>query len=377
MTERQLQLRVGIFVVAAMSAAVGLVFQFGQLKRLWEPAYVIAVHFDSASGIHPSMPVRRSGLSIGRVSEVMFDEQHGGVLVLVEIREQFRLRSDARPFLVQSLLGDAHVEFEAGAADDFLPPGARVEGQTPLDPMDLVHRMEERVTATLASFEATSREWTKVAQQMNDLMETNHGRLDQIVERTAESLDQLALTLKSANAVLADPQQQENLRLTLEALPKMVEETRTTIAAVRTAVQSVDANLSNLEAATQPLAEHSTSIVVKLNNTLANLESVSSELDRFAKLVNHEEGAVRQFITDPQFYRNLNASAASLAVLLRNIEPAMKDLRIFSDKIARHPELMGVSGALNGSSGLKDPPDPEPTPRGAIQPAGGFAQPKR
>jgi phospholipid/cholesterol/gamma-HCH transport system substrate-binding protein len=38
----------------------------------------------------------------------------------------------------------------------------------------------------------------------------------------------------------------------------------------------------------------------------------------------------------------------------------VKDLRIFSDKVARHPELIGVSGALKGSSGLKDPPPETP-----------------
>jgi hypothetical protein len=31
----------------------------------------------------------------------------------------------------------------------------------------------------------------------------------------------------------------------------------------------------------------------------------------------------------------------------------VKDLRIFADKIARHPEKIGVGGALKGDSGLK------------------------
>jgi phospholipid/cholesterol/gamma-HCH transport system substrate-binding protein len=54
---------------------------------------------------------------------------------------------------------------------------------------------------------------------------------------------------------------------------------------------------------------------------------------------------------------NLNRSAESASMLLRNLEPVIRDLRVFSDKVARHPELIGVSGALKGSSGLKDPED--------------------
>jgi phospholipid/cholesterol/gamma-HCH transport system substrate-binding protein len=38
---------------------------------------------------------------------------------------------------------------------------------------------------------------------------------------------------------------------------------------------------------------------------------------------------------------------------MKNLDLVMKDLRVFSDKIARHPELIGAGGALRGSSGLK------------------------
>jgi len=40
---------------------------------------------------------------------------------------------------------------------------------------------------------------------------------------------------------------------------------------------------------------------------------------------------------------------------------------VFSDKVARHPELIGVSGALRGSSGLKYPEDAEPARSGNNQ----------
>ena len=43
-------------------------------------------------------------------------------------------------------------------------------------------------------------------------------------------------------------------------------------------------------------------------------------------------------------------------VLLKNLEPVIRDLRIFSDKVARHPELLGVGGVLKGSAGVKEVP---------------------
>ncbi|MEZ5949624.1 MAG: hypothetical protein R3C12_10490 [Planctomycetaceae bacterium] len=64
----------------------------------------------------------------------------------------------------------------------------------------------------------------------------------------------------------------------------------------------------------------------------------------------------KDWAQDPQLYRNLQLSSASLAALLSNLEPIMQDMRVFSDKVARHPELLGVSGYMKGSSGLKELP---------------------
>jgi phospholipid/cholesterol/gamma-HCH transport system substrate-binding protein len=79
-----------------------------------------------------------------------------------------------------------------------------------------------------------------------------------------------------------------------------------------------------------------------------------SELNRFAKLVNTKEGSLQKFASDPSLYDNLDRSSQSLSVLLRNVEPVLRDLREFSDKVARNPELLGVGGAVRPSAGLKD-----------------------
>jgi phospholipid/cholesterol/gamma-HCH transport system substrate-binding protein len=362
MTERQLQFRVGLFVLAAAAATAVMVFKFSDIKELWEPKYSIAIHFDTAPGVFPDTPVRRNGIAIGAVREVLFDEEHGGVVVHVEIRESIRLRADAEPRLMRSLLGDSRVEFTPGRSRELLQPGSRIEGIPPSDPLQAIDRVEQRLTATLDSFEATSREWQQVGRNFNALMDTNRGNLDLVVERAAESLHEFTRTMQTfhealgnANAIVGDPQNQEHLRQTLAAMPQMVAETREAIAAVRAAVVHADANLKNLEQVTGPLADHSRSIVTKLDGTLTNLESLSGELDQFGRIVAREDGSLRRFVSDPELYENLNRSADSLAILLKALEPTLADLRILSDKLARHPELLGVGGAFRPSSGIKDP----------------------
>jgi phospholipid/cholesterol/gamma-HCH transport system substrate-binding protein len=216
------------------------------------------------------------------------------------------------------------------------------------------------MTATMESFAATSREWNQVARNINGLMSTHRGNLNLVVERAAESLHQFALTMQNANKLFGDPENQENLRDILTNLAAMSHETRTTIAAARTAVESAQHNLDNLKGVTGALAKHSESIAGKLDQSAGNLELLLAELNQFARHLSAEEGSLNMLVSDPSLYRNLNRSASSLDILLRNLHPITDDLRILSDKLARHPELLGVRGALTGSSGLKTLEELEP-----------------
>lgn len=365
MSESQLQFRVGIFVIIALSIMGVMVFQFGEFKSVWEKHYPLTIRFEEAPGVYQYSPVKMNGVVIGSVRAVQFDPRRGGVDVLVDVREKYRLRKDSRPRLVRSLLGDTTIEFTPGVSPDLLEPGDVLEGEPPTDPMEIVRHLDSKVSTTLDSFHATSREWQIVAQNLNDIMETNHGNLEVVVERTAEALYYFSITmrtaneaLRNANKIVSDPEYQASLRESLEALPHMVRETRETVLAIRRTVVTLEDTLQNIKGATAPLAKHSDSIASRLNNSLGHLELMLADLNRFSQMVAEEDGSLKKFVADPELYQNLNASAASLAVLLKNLEPVVRDLRIFSDKVARHPELMGVGGAIHGSSGLKVEPDP-------------------
>jgi phospholipid/cholesterol/gamma-HCH transport system substrate-binding protein len=374
MTERQLQFRVGLFVLTALGICTALILQFGDLQKYWEKSYQLGIHFESAPGLQQGTPVRQNGMSIGSVADVLLDEQQGGVLVVVSIQADTQLRHDSRPVLVRTLLGDSSIEFSPGVSKEFLPPNTRLEGVSPADPMEIVHRMEMKVNDTLTAFSDTSREWQKVAQSVNRIAETKEGDLDQVVERAAVALQQFTqtmqtanVTLTEANRVLADPEMQQNLKETVAALPAMVNETRETIAAARISVQRISENLDNLNQATEPLAEHSRSMVVKLDGSLGQLESLLTELNTFAHMVNTEDGSLQRFASDPELYEHLNESAGALTTLVETLDPIVKDIRVFSDKVARHPELLGVSGAIRPSSGIKEP---EPAGRSILQTGG-------
>jgi phospholipid/cholesterol/gamma-HCH transport system substrate-binding protein len=353
MNERQLHFRVGLLVITAALVAAGLVLRFGEMRWLWEKNYAIGVHFERAPGVERGTPVRKNGILIGSVRAVTFDETRGGVNVTLEIRERFQLRKDSEPMLTRSLLGDATLEFSAGTSREYLKPGERIEGAPSADPLEIISRMEAKTTQTLESFAATSEEWRKVGANLNALTETHRGNIEVVIEQAAESLHQFTVTMRSVNKTVADPQTQENFRRTMASLPKMMNEAGETIRAVRSAVGKADVALTNLTEVTAPLAERSGTIAVRLENSVASLESLLKEMAIFSRAINSENGSLSLMAKDPQLYRNLNEAAASLQLIMRNLEPAVKDLRVFLDKIARHPEKIGVGGALHPDSGLK------------------------
>jgi phospholipid/cholesterol/gamma-HCH transport system substrate-binding protein len=352
MTERQLQFRVGLLVVMAGVVTAGLVFRFGEMRWLWEKNYTLGVHFDRAPGVERGTPVRKNGILIGSVRSISFDESRGGVNVVVEIRERFPLRKDSQPMLTRSLLGDATLEFSPGKSREILKPGERIEGAPSEDPFEIIARVEQKTNAAMASFTATSEEWRKVGQNINNLTETQRGNIDKVIEEAAESLHHFTITMRSLNKTVADPEAQENMRTTLAALPKMMDETRQAIQAIRTSVVKADQALGNLTEFTAPLAKRSDTIATRLENSMASLETLLGELALISKSINSEDGVLR-LLNDPQVYRNLEQTAASMALIMRNVEPMIRDLRVFADKIARHPEKLGVGGALKGESGLK------------------------
>ncbi len=367
MSDRQLQFRVGLFVLIAFGLIAAMVFQFGEITSLWRKSYQLAVHFESASGVHAGSPVKMSGLTIGEVREVALDESRGGVGVILDIQDRYLLRADAKAILATSLLGDSVIEFTPGTKSERLQPGTLIEGQMPLDPLSIVTRLDSKFSISMASFEQTSAEWRKVAENINGLVDTNRGNLNDVVERAATALHEFTITmqeakqtLQSTNKVFADPQTQESLRQTLAALPKLANETQQTIALARRTLESAQKNFDNLQDVTDPLAKSAGPMMAKLNRSLSNLDALATELAALSKIVASEDGSLRKLASDPELYRNLNRSAESLSILLNNLEPVIRDVHIFTDKVARHPELLGVSGAIRGSSGVKEATESEP-----------------
>ncbi|MCA9051935.1 MAG: MCE family protein, partial [Planctomycetaceae bacterium] len=342
------------------NAVVVMVFRFGELGNYWKAGTRLTVVMPDGSGIHPETPVRMSGIRIGQVESVALVAEGRGVAVRIALYSGYSFRSDSAAVVTRSLLGDAAIEIVPGRSGEPIAENARIPGRSSANPSEVIARVEQQLTSTLDSFETTGREWGRLAENLNQMLETSGPDGVSTMQRSAVALEQFTRTMKAAEQTLAaagslisDPEYQQQLQRTLAALPELLNETRTTLTTVNTVAGHLQTTVMNLNTATTPLARHSAEMTGRLSTSLANIEVLTAELAQLSGMANQQNGTVKQLLTDPAVYRNLNSATGSLAVLLENLRPVIADLQVFSDKVARHPEVLGVRGAVRGSTGTK------------------------
>ena len=77
---------------------------------------------------------------------------------------------------------------------------------------------------------------------------------------------------------------------------------------------------------------------------------------QFSQQLNDPQGSLGALLHDKELYQHVNHMVKNVDELTRDLKPILNDARVFTDKIARHPELLGVRGAIKKDAGLKDSP---------------------
>jgi phospholipid/cholesterol/gamma-HCH transport system substrate-binding protein len=143
------------------------------------------------------------------------------------------------------------------------------------------------------------------------------------------------------------------MKAAIEALPQVMADLRTTVQGIGTVVDSADRNLRNLEGLTKPLGDRGEQMVAQVDRTIGRLDETLQQAALFTKALNESQGTLGKLVRDPKVYDDLAQAANNVNKLTKELRPIVDDVRVFTDKIARHPEQLGVRGALDRRPGLK------------------------
>jgi len=390
-------------VLATLIIAGILVLLFGDTPALMRDDYTIYMHFTDAPGVTEGTPVRKSGILIGRVTNVRFADDNGVVVEAVIYRDVKLYRSEV-PQVSGSLLGgDVVIQFvnrgsvpsepmpppttsegsalrrgprgvltaayqdvpgdqqpatkppTPAAPGQLVQPGEYIEGVVAPNAFQVISNMQGELNQAISALSNAGNEVSKLAGNINKLLENNDDQINRIIGETEEAIGIFQNAMNNVNDVLGDPKVRDNLKRMVDNLPLLLEDSRATLNTMRTTVEGVDRNMRNLEGFTGPLGERGEEIVTRVDRSVARLDELLGIMSDFGRKLNSGQGSFGKLMNDEDLYNSLSSAARNVECVTQELKPIMSDVRIFTDRIARHPELLGVRGAIQKSPGTKWP----------------------
>lgn len=116
---------VGLFVLIGAAALLFLALQSANLLTLsFEKAYVVTAKFDNIGGLKVKAAVKSSGVVVGRVKSITFDDKSFQAKVTLAMENRYVFPKDSSlKILTSGLLGEQYVGIEAGADTNNLIAG--------------------------------------------------------------------------------------------------------------------------------------------------------------------------------------------------------------------------------------------------------------
>ena len=118
----------GAFVIAGFAALLVLALKAGNLgAERPSSTYRVQARFDNIGGLKVRAPVRSSGVLVGRVAEIHFDNERFQASVTLALDSRYAFPKDtSASVLTSGLLGEQYVGLDAGGDDKKLAEGDRV-----------------------------------------------------------------------------------------------------------------------------------------------------------------------------------------------------------------------------------------------------------
>ncbi len=404
MEENGYRFGVGVLVLSSFLIGLLLVVFFGSMPQFWTKHYTVVINFQSAPGVTVDTPVYKSGVKIGRVSAVKLLERDGGVNLSLELDQNVEVLTKelcriGSPNLVTQ---DGKIEFvretpaslierfdgaqnspKDGVLDaqetevalaplkdgDYLKGGITVE-----DPMNMIVNMQDTVGKALASIDRAAQRIDAVGASFQDVLGGSSGNVQAVVSKTKEALDNFNRTADSIRAVLNQVESSrvpEAIAQVLEKMPAILDEAEGVVKQTKVTLKSFEqvgdnfqevgktANdaIRNVRDITEPLREEGTRLIETASTTMDNISLLVNDLRQISQRLNSSQGTIGQLIDNPDLYYRAVGTLENIERLTRQLQPAVNDVRVFTDKVSRDPSVVvDLKGLINGrprGTGLK------------------------
>jgi phospholipid/cholesterol/gamma-HCH transport system substrate-binding protein len=410
MNERKLRFRIGLFALGAIILLAILISWFNAMPALFQRHNNYTVQFSEAPGVAEGTPVRRSGVRVGQVQDVQLDEETGMVRVVIGLEPKYQLRKNEVPTLRQGLLGDTAIDLvaqvpEEGEADRApVEKGAEVAGKTNggagrlvaqasdvvpnvNDTLVELRKLVKAVDQIMPKMDKAVEDFSKLAKSgdgalvelrrtAEEIRDTavNWGRVGLLAAATLQanqkrldsSMENLDNVLRRLNGALSDENVAHmstalknlssgsaSLGPALQGAEKTFLDAQKTLERIGGTVTKADSTLDSLNQAIAPIAQRSDSLARNLDEVAIRLNRTITTVDELLQAIARQDGTVFRLLADPSLYNNINHAICMVIQTLPRLDRVLRDMEIFADKLARHPEVIGIGGAIRPGFGIK------------------------
>ena len=195
---------------------------------------------------------------------------------------------------------------------------------------------------TNEELQLTLRNFSQVGETVNVFIQANQDRATKALDLSSDVLQRISQLLSDEN--------QKNITATLRAAQAASANFDSVLRNADDLLREGKQTVANINQVTKPLAERG-------ERVLRNLDCSIEQLTRIlVSMGGSGDGTIQKFFNDPSLFNNLNDAALMITRVIPRLDRILRDFEVFADKIARHPESIGIGGAIRPSAGLKESP---------------------
>ncbi|MCK5339212.1 MAG: MCE family protein [Bacteroidales bacterium] len=296
---------IGIGLVFIVALAL-FIWGFSYLKgfNLFKEQRVLYAVYERVSGLTKANPVSINGLKVGQVSDIYFNPDFSGEIVVeITIETDIPIPKNSVALIYSSdLMGSKAINLQLSTDSLFVSNGdtlgTKVEASLKEAVNQQIQPLKAKAEELIMSIDTVV---TVIKQIFNEQAREN-------LTSSLASIEQTFANLESASYNLDEMIAAEKVRLAeimfnLESITTTIRENEDNIENILTNFSSISDSLAKAE----------------IPQTFANINKVVGDVAGIIEKINNGEGSIGMLINDEGLYRDLQKSAEQLHLLMEDI----------------------------------------------------------
>ena len=286
------EFKIGVFVVVVLTASF-FVINYLRGKDIFNKEIEIVSEYENVEGLVESAPVFIKGFKAGKVSEVIYQSDKELFKVTCSVKKEFRIPEDSKMTIYAvDIMGGKGVKIDLGTS-----PVAIVDGGV-LSP----------------SFEA-------------GLLDGLAAGLEPLMDKVANTLDSLSVTVSGINAILSETNRNSLARTLahLETTMKNVNGIASAVNGQSDEISAFIANLENLSVKLSSMVEKVDTLIGGASEVVATLnesdiEGVVTSFRDLLQNINDPDGTVGKLLVDGSVCDSVDELLTDVDSLVKKIQ---------------------------------------------------------